>query len=72
MTDSPREKIVEYFKKNLKKGYTVDALKWALIHQGYSRSAVELAVAKLNTDLAKKARLGFHLGAPKNTKLLQN
>ena len=55
MVDSSRDKIVEYFKKNLKKGYTVDALKWALIHQGYSRSSVELAIGKLNKELAKKA-----------------
>ena len=55
MEENPRENIVDYFKKNLKKGYTLDALKWALIHQGYTRSAVELAIVKLNKDLAKKA-----------------
>jgi len=55
MENNPQENIVEYFKKNLKKGYTEDALKWALIHQGYSRTAVELAIKKVNLDLAKKA-----------------
>ncbi len=55
METSPRKNIVEYFKKNLKKGYTEEALKWALISQGYSRSAVELAIKKVNLDLAKKA-----------------
>ena len=55
MVDSPRDKLVDYFRKNLKKGYTPDALKWALIHQGYSRTAVELAIRKLNKELAIKA-----------------
>jgi len=50
-----RRKIIDYFKKNLKKGYTVDSLKWALINQGYSRALVETALAKANKELATKA-----------------
>jgi hypothetical protein len=50
-----RKKIVDYLKKNLKKGYTVESLKWALIGQGYSRTSVERAVEKLNKELARKA-----------------
>jgi len=48
-------KLVDYFKTNLKKGYTVESLKWALIGQGYSRTAVERAVEEVNKELAKKA-----------------
>jgi hypothetical protein len=55
MESTPRDKIAEYFRKNLKKGYTEDALKWALIRQGYSRTAVELAIRRLNKKLAKDA-----------------
>lgn len=47
--------LVNYLKKNLKKGYTVDSLKWALIRQGYSKTAVERAIEKTNKELAEKA-----------------
>jgi len=47
--------LVEYFKKNLKKGYTLDSLKWALLNQGYSKAAIERAIEKMNNELAKTA-----------------
>lgn len=50
-----RKKLIIYFKKNLKKGYTSEALKWALIDQGYSRSVVERAIEQANKELAEKA-----------------
>lgn len=49
------KKIKDYLKKNLKKGYTIDSLKWALIGQGYPKSTVERAIREVNKDLAKKA-----------------
>jgi hypothetical protein len=36
--------IVDYYKKNLPKGYTPDALRFALAKQGYSRTMVEKAL----------------------------
>ena len=48
-------KLTDYFKKNLKKGYTSDSLKWALIGQGYSRTAVEKSVEQANKEFAKEA-----------------
>ncbi len=51
----PKRKLIEYIKKNLKKGYTLDSLKWALLNQGYSRIAVEEAIKETNKELAKKA-----------------
>ncbi len=48
-------KVVDYFKKNLSKGYTLDALRWALINQGYSRTLVERAIVQANKELAEKA-----------------
>jgi predicted DNA-binding protein YlxM (UPF0122 family) len=48
-------KLVRYIKKNLKKGYTLDSLKWALINQGYSRTAVKRAIKKANKELANDA-----------------
>lgn len=48
-------RLAEYFKKNLRKGYTADSLKWALINQGYQRTSVEKAVELANQELAKEA-----------------
>ena len=39
-----QRQIVEHIKKNLAKGYNVDTLKYALIGQGYSRTAVDNAL----------------------------
>jgi len=50
-----KRKIIDYFKKNLAKGYTPDSLKWALIDQGYSRAIVEIALEQANKELAEKA-----------------
>jgi hypothetical protein len=53
--NNPRKKIIEYLRKNLKKGYTVDSLKFALINQGYTRTLVERAIDDLQKELAQKA-----------------
>jgi hypothetical protein len=50
-----RTKVIEYIKKNLKKGYTVDSLKYALVNQGYSRSVVERAIEEVTKELAAEA-----------------
>jgi len=50
-----RRKLMEYFEKNLKKGYTIESLKWSLIKQGYSRASVDLAIEKVHEEMAKKA-----------------
>ena len=49
------QKVVEYLRKNLKKGYTVESLKWALVRQGYSKTSVERAIIELNKEMAKNA-----------------
>jgi len=48
-------RLTDYFKKNLRKGYTAESLKWALISQGYSRTAVEKAIVETTKELAKEA-----------------
>ena len=55
----PREKdyiqqLSVYIQKNLSKGYTLESLKYALLNQDYSRSAVERAIKLANQELAKK------------------
>ena len=49
--------VTDYFKKNLKKGYTKESLKWALINQGYSRIEVEKALQRVDEELASEAPL---------------
>ena len=53
--------LIEYLQRNLKKGYKLDELKWALINQGHSRVSVDKAT-KYVTDMieaqkAKKAEI---------------
>lgn len=55
MASEYKRNLVDYIKNNLKKGYTLDALKWALISQGYSRIAIEDAIRQANKELAEKA-----------------
>lgn len=47
--------IVDYFKKNLNKNYTQDSLKFALLKQGYSRTAIDAALEEANKELAATA-----------------
>lgn len=49
------DELSEYIKKNLKKGYTKESLRWALINQGYSKLEVEKAVKKAEMELAEEA-----------------
>lgn len=49
------QELANYIKKNLKKGYTKDSLKWALIGQGHSKLEVEKALRKAEDDLAHEA-----------------
>jgi hypothetical protein len=55
MAEDYKRRLIEYFKKNLKKGYTEESLKWALINQGYSKVIVETTIEKANKELALEA-----------------
>jgi hypothetical protein len=54
-TESYRKNIVDYLKKNLKKGYTEEALKWALVKQGYNKVVVDMALKQAHKEIADKA-----------------
>jgi secreted Zn-dependent insulinase-like peptidase len=41
---TPHEKLVQYVKKNLDKGYPIETLKYALLSQGYGRTSVQKAL----------------------------
>ena len=47
--------LASYIKNNLKKGYTKESLKWALINQGYSKIEIDKALKKVDLDLAAQA-----------------
>ena len=49
------DELADYLKKNLKKGYTQDSLRWALIDQGYSKIQIERAVIKVDKEMASTA-----------------
>lgn len=46
MAENRAEDLVDHIKRNLSKGYKENSVKWALINQGYSRTAVERALEK--------------------------
>ncbi len=50
-----KKRLALYFKNNLKKGYTMDSLKWALVNQGYSRTFIEEAMREATKQLASEA-----------------
>ncbi len=50
-----KKRLIEYFKKNLIKGYSADTLKWALIKQGNSRSVVEIASEEAQKEVTAEA-----------------
>lgn len=49
------KRLTDYIHKNLKKGYPADSLKWALVRQGYSRTAVEKAIEQVKIEMARSA-----------------
>jgi hypothetical protein len=60
------QRVVEYLTKNLEKGYDLDALKIALMKQGYARSNVQRAIEiieerKSSKLKAEKARISYEL-----------
>ncbi|MEX0932565.1 MAG: hypothetical protein WDZ77_00490 [Candidatus Pacearchaeota archaeon] len=52
-----RAKLVEYFRKNLSKGYTEESLKWSLVQQGYSRTDISRALEKLERQKEEERKL---------------
>ncbi len=49
------QQLADYIKKNVKKGYTKESLKWALVSQGHSRIEVEKALKVADVELAQQA-----------------
>jgi len=52
--ENRRGKLVDYFKKNLAKGYTEESLKWGLIQQRYSRTDISRAIEKVRKEIEEE------------------
>jgi len=52
---STNQQLVDYIKKNLAKGYTLDALRYSLVKQGYSRTSVDKSIDTANREMASQA-----------------
>jgi len=48
------EQLIDYVRKNLEKGYTLDALRVSLKDQGYSMISIERAIERVNKEIASK------------------
>ncbi len=49
------QQLADYIMSNISKGYTLDALRFSLINQGYSKISVDNAIEIANKKLAEKA-----------------
>ena len=46
------QQLTDYIRKNVKKGYTIDSLRFSLISQGYSKISVENSIELANKQIA--------------------
>ncbi len=53
--ENTNQKLADYVKKNISKGYTMDALRFSLLSQGYSKTTVEKSIEIANKQLAAQA-----------------
>lgn len=73
MAETCKDQLINYFKKNISKGYPVDSLKIALMRQGYSSAVIQRAIQKVNEEIAKevpkfkeKPKIKYELVDPQN------
>jgi hypothetical protein len=51
------KETVDYLKRNMAKGYSLDSLKWALINQGKSRVLIEKSVEIVREEMKKEQEI---------------
>ncbi|NMB66861.1 hypothetical protein GYA25_02275 [Candidatus Woesearchaeota archaeon] len=54
MESNSKIKVIEYLKKNIKKGYPLETLRIALINQNYSRALIDEAIKEVVNQMAKE------------------
>ncbi|VVB82409.1 Uncharacterised protein [uncultured archaeon] len=50
-----KKKLIEYLKKNMRKGYPMETLRVALVNQNYSRTVIDEAIKEAVKELANEA-----------------
>jgi hypothetical protein len=55
MEGTYKRKIIDYLKKNAKKGYPFATLRFALINQGYLRTMIDESIGQAIKEMAKEA-----------------
>lgn len=58
------QQLADYIKKNVAKGYTTEALRWALVSQGHSRVQVDKALKLATEQMAVAAPKMIEKTAP--------
>ena len=49
-----KRRVVDYLKRNMKKGYNPESLRWALVKQGYSKTLVDNAIREANREFSRE------------------
>ena len=49
------QQLADYIKRNVAKGYTTEALRWALVNQGHMRTQVDKALLLATEQMAAAA-----------------
>jgi len=70
------DELKAYIQNNLKKGYTKESLKWALVKQGYSKPIIIKAFRQVDQELAHQApelktkpKITYEIVEPKQYKI---
>ena len=47
-------KLAKHIERNLSKGYTIESVRWSLLNQGHTRTAVDKAILLAQKDMASR------------------
>ncbi len=53
--ENRRRNLIDHVKKNLRKGYALDSLKWALIGQGHSKAEVNVVLEVAEKEIKEES-----------------
>jgi hypothetical protein len=65
------KETIDYFKKNMGKGYDIESLKWSLINQGKSRVVVDKAVEMIKKEQAQQNEIRAMQSKPSQSQIIQ-
>ena len=65
------KETVDYLRRNMEKGYSLEELKWALINQGKSRVLVEKSVETIQKEQAQQNEIKAMQSKPVQQQIVQ-